>query len=264
MFNETELRNKVIEVAKTLLGKPYSKMDCNEFVRAVARTFGVELGDPSSGNAKDLYNKGLAKKVDESLSVSAIASMLNKGDLVFWASKNHPERWMNIHHVSIYDEDGYNYESSSGEGKVVRRKLWENSEWQIVLIADITAILNNLPVQPAETEDDEMLVYFFQHAARAAGYKILKDGAVWKDAVTGENNGCDNSRGPWTQDVIKQVQKKHGLNQTGKIDGKTIYAVMSEVGNSGALESAQAEIKDLWNRVNNYAAGVRAAANMKI
>jgi hypothetical protein len=108
-----------------------------------------------------------------------------------------------------------------------------------------------------EQEDEEMLVYFFQRAAFAAGYKTLKDGATWKDAVTGEVNGCDNSRGPWTQDVIKQVQKKHGLKQTGEIDGKTIAAVMSEVGGNAALA-------DYQNRVKSYTAGVMAAANMKI
>jgi hypothetical protein len=39
---------------------------------------------------------------------------------------------------------------------------------------------------------------------------------------------------------------------------------MSEVGNDGTAAALQAELNDLWNRVNNYAAGVKTAANMKI
>jgi hypothetical protein len=49
----------------------------------------------------------------------------------------------------------------------------------------------------------------------------------------------------------------HGLKQTGEIDGKTIAAVMSEVGGNAALA-------DYQNRVKSYTAGVMAAANMKI
>jgi hypothetical protein len=265
MPNETELRDRVIAVAETLIGTPYNKLDCSHYVEKVLKQFGVSLKPNSANQSKTLYNRGIAKLVDKKASVADIEKMLKKGDIIAWSNeKKYPERWKGIHHIGFYGGNGKTYEST-GSGKGVHiGNLWETSDWQIVLIADIIVVLNNMPAEPAEMEDEEMLVYFFQHAARAAGYKVLQDGKVWKDAVTGENNGCDNSRGPWTQDVIKQVQKKHGLKQTGSIDGKTIYAVMSEVGNDGTAAALQAELNDLWNRVNNYAAGVKTAANMKI
>ncbi len=253
MPNETELRDRVIATAKTYLGTPYSKLDCSHFVEAVLRQFGVTLSPPSAGQAKFLYNKGLT---------FTDRNLLQIGDVIIWKNDKYVDRWRRIHHIAFYIGNGQLIESSGDDVHI--RDIWETKAWPIIMYGSVIPLITKVPDAPAETEDEEMIVYFFQHAARAAGYKVLKDGATWKDAVTGENNGCDNSRGSWTQGVIKDVQKKHGLKQTGQIDGKTIAAVMSEVGDSGALAAAQAALKDLQDRVNNYAAGVKTAANMKI
>lgn len=144
-----DIRNQIIEVAESYLGTPYGtkkgQLDCNELARAVFRKFGYELKDPSSEDGRDLFNKGLAEKIDKSATVSQIVKKLKKGMLVFWSSTAASKsRFLQIHHVSIYDEGGYSFEASSSKGKTVRRSLWESSQWQIVLIADAISLLKPL------------------------------------------------------------------------------------------------------------------------
>jgi len=131
------LRDKILEVAKSYLGTPYSKLDCSAFVRAVFRQFDYELDRVSATQGKTLYNKGIAKRV--SGTTTEIASKLQPGDLIWWANPKYTWRWLKIHHVGIYAGNGMIYDSA---GVGVRfRSLWETSSWQIVLIADITNLL---------------------------------------------------------------------------------------------------------------------------
>jgi hypothetical protein len=252
-----EQRNQIIDYAKTLVGTPYKELDCNEFVRKVFRKFGAELGDPSSGNAKSLYKKGLAKKVDKDLSISAIAKLLNKGDCVFWASKNHPERWMNIHHVSIYDEDEYNFESSSDRGKVVRRKLWENSTWQIVLIADITSLLKF-----KDGGDTEMFIKKGDKDARVLEYQT---DLVYLGFSVGTKDGkpdLDSDFGSKTLEGHNAFQKAHELKETQDVNEETQLALFKALREKA--QAADGNYAAYTQRVSNYASGVKTAANMKI
>jgi len=159
-----DIRDQIIEVTETYLGTPYGtgkgELDCNELARAVFRKFGYELGDPSSEDGRDLYNKGLAEKIAASLTVAEVVKKLKKGMLVFWSSTKAPSsRFLKIHHVSIYDEDGYSYEASSSKGKTVRRSLWESSQWQIVLIADVVSLLTPLSDGGTDTTDESGASY---------------------------------------------------------------------------------------------------------
>ena len=136
-----ELRDKIIEVAKTYIGTPYKTLDCSAFARAVYRKFNYELPRVSATQGKKLYNLGLAKKVEKEESVSEIAAKLHTGDLVYWGNPKYGERWMEIHHVAIYASGGKTVESTGSGNGVHIGSLWETSAWQIVLTADITTLL---------------------------------------------------------------------------------------------------------------------------
>jgi hypothetical protein len=224
--------DRIIEIAKTYLGTPYKKLDCSHFVEAVIKKLGYDLKPNSANQARTLYKKGLAVKVDKSASLSSIIPKLKVGDILFWSSTSHPERWEGIHHVAIYAGDGKSFESSSSEGKVVCRKLWESAGWQIRFYADISTLINK------EGEEDIMLqkddtgekVYLFQHECLKAGVNVLKPGEKWldmKDKKT--NNGCDGTFGDYMVSVTKQIQGKFGLPQTGKVDALTYGRLVSSI-----------------------------------
>jgi cell wall-associated NlpC family hydrolase len=72
-------------------------------------------------------------------------------------------------------------------------------------------------------------VYLFQGACIAANRKILQDGKTWPDLVTGVNNGRDGSNGVFLQGVIKAIQAKYKLPQTGDVDALTYGYLVSEI-----------------------------------
>jgi hypothetical protein len=163
---------------------------------------------------------------------------------------------LRVHHV------GYVVKPKNGELQVIECKGRDDG----VIIRPISAHNWNRfgrpkwfksEIENQESEEEEMVVYCFQKAALAAGYAMLKSGAKWLDIVTGENNGCDNSKGSWTKDVIHQVQSKHGLKKSDDIDEKLMNAVMSEVGGTADLAAYQV-------RADTYRSKVIAAANKTI
>jgi hypothetical protein len=250
-----DIREQIIEAAKTFLGTPYKKLDCSAFVRAVFRKFDYELPRTSVEQAKFLYNKKLTIAIDKTEPIKNILPELKKAMLCFWWSKAHPERWKGIHHVSIYDENGYNYESSSSAGKVVRRKLWENSDWQIVFIADITSLLK------AQEVTEEMIRYqektprvfnaeeqALQEALLSLGYALPKDGA-------------DGKFGPETLTAFNQFQADNKVPLSKEYDTATQAAMMRA--QAKKAEDAKGDYAALSKDYDTYASGCIAAANMK-
>lgn len=83
--------------------------------------------------------------------------------------------------------------------------------------------------------DKNIDVYLFQRAALKAGYKLLKPGKQWADMFEKDAagkpiiNGCDGSFGSWTVEVVKQIQAKHQLPQTGIVDYTTYGKLASEI-----------------------------------
>lgn len=228
MVGENMLRDQIIEVAKSYLGTPYKKLDCSAFVRAVFRKFGYELPRVSASQAKHLYGKGVAILIDKSMSVNEIEKILSKGNVVAWSKKGAKGRWKDIHHISIYDEDGYNYESSSSKGKVVRRKLWENSTWQIVLIADMTSLLKKDEEVINENSSTEIKADYQQKLA-AAGYQGDMNPAYY------------GSWGDKTEAATKLLQKAYGLTQTGEADAATLLA-LADAYSKKSTETLQSKI----------------------
>ncbi len=87
--------------------------------------------------------------------------------------------------------------------------------------------------------DKGQAVYDFQLACIRAGYTILQSGKAWKDMLTGKVNGADGSMGPYMVTVVKSIQAKHKLPQTGMVDAATYGRLVSEIkADTSALESA--------------------------
>lgn len=238
-----DIRNKIVEVAKTFIGTAYSELDCSAFCREVFRQFGYELPRVSATQGKHLYDKGLATKINKTETKGEVQAKLKVGDLMWWGHPNWPERWLEIHHVGIYIGNGEIIESS-GDGVHIS-KLWETSKWQLVLIGDITSLLTNIESEENEVikqGDEGITVYLFQHACKKAGHDPLKPGETWEDMKTGENNGCDGEFGPHMALVTASVQDKHGLPKTGEVDNLTYGCVVSEINGNEENRAAFEEI----------------------
>lgn len=214
---------QIVATAKTFLGTPYKTLDCNELVRSTFRKFGVELGDPSAGNAKSLYNKGLALEIPKSAKKADIIAMLNVGDLVFWGNPKYPTRWREIHHVAIYIGNGQIIESA-GEGVHIKA-LWESAGtdgWQIILIGYAARLIKQ--------EDDIML------KKRTSPMQYLAEDEALQKALNrhGANLKVDGKFGKNTEEAVKAFQASKGLPQTGVVDTKTAAALWTADGEDAA------------------------------
>jgi len=109
--------------------------------------------------------------------------------------------------------------------------------------------------------DKPGVVYLFQHACLSAGRKVLQEGKQWADMVLLEGepkkpviNGCDGVMGPWMQSLVKAIQAKYGLPQTGEVDGLTYGYLASEI----PVEDA-AKLNDLNAALNAAKAKIAKA-----
>lgn len=221
-----DIRSKIIEEAKKHLGTPYGKMDCSKLVQVVMK----ELGDKnfprvSATQAKYLYDKGLAKKISKPASVSDVIAKLQKGDVAFWGNPKYPERWMEIHHIAFYDGNGKTVESTGGGNGVHIGKLWETSQWQIVLIADVTSLIS-IGKEEAMLEygDKGEQVYDMQKKLDTLGFPL----GSYMDMHDGKTkNGCDGSFGPVTKEQVENAQKKYSVETAHKgcVDIPTLAAI---------------------------------------
>jgi len=128
---ERQIRQQIIDAAKTFIGTPYGtgagQVDCSMLVRKVyAQVFGDKgrcMEAVAADQAKYCSNAG----------VTIDAGSLRPGDLVFWAFKNsmgvwkRPDRYMHISHVGIYAGDGKIIDASSKNGKTVYRDMISES-----------------------------------------------------------------------------------------------------------------------------------------
>ena len=205
------MREQIVEYAKTFLGTPYKTLDCNELVRKTFRKFGVELGDPSAGNAKDLYNRGLTSDILTSSTIEVIKSKLQPGDLVFWKNDDYKLRWKHIHHVAIYIGNGKIIESK-GVGVQISN-LWESKKWQIILIG--------YPIQLIQ-EDEDMVsansepkyISMVQTALSESGFQCDMDASKF------------GSWGAKTDAAIKAFKTAHGLPADSLMNTVTLCTLL--------------------------------------
>ncbi len=121
----SEVGGKVVELAMSRLGHPYSQtyrgkdnyVDCSYLTLWCYRQVGIILPGTAAEQGRYLveHNLTIAKKD------------LQPGDLVFWSYKPNG-RFMNITHVGIYAGDGKVVDASYSKGKVVYRNLFDEDK----------------------------------------------------------------------------------------------------------------------------------------
>ena len=139
-----ELGAKIVQAAKRYIGRSYSSMDCSGLVRAAYRDCGLSSID-------GLSSTGMAQKCRDMGVLFTNSSLLQAGDLIFFARKDTSrgegyctdtrrcgtgrcKRWLQIHHVAIYINDEFLIDSTGGSNSVQIRRHWgkNGSEWEWV------------------------------------------------------------------------------------------------------------------------------------
>lgn len=121
----SEMGVKVLELAKSRLGHPYSQtyrgrgnyVDCSYLTMWCYRQVGITL--PGTAAEQGRY------MVENNLTIAK--ENLQPGDLVFWSHKPNG-RFMNITHVGVYAGGGRVVDASYSKGKVVYRNLFDDDK----------------------------------------------------------------------------------------------------------------------------------------
>ena len=121
----SEVGGKVVELAMSRLGHPYSQtyrgkdnyVDCSYLTLWCYRQVGIILPGTAAEQGRYLVEHNLTIAKED----------LQPGDLVFWSYKPNG-RFMNITHVGIYAGDGKVVDASYSKGKVVYRNLFDEDK----------------------------------------------------------------------------------------------------------------------------------------
>lgn len=121
----SEVGGKVVELAMSRLGHPYSQtyrgkdnyVDCSYLTLWCYRQVGIILPGTASEQGRYLVEHNLTIAKED----------LQPGDLVFWSYKPNG-RFMNITHVGIYAGDGKVVDASYSKRKVVYRNLFDENK----------------------------------------------------------------------------------------------------------------------------------------
>lgn len=121
----SEAGNKVVELAMSRLGDPYSQnyrgrgnyVDCSYLTMWCYRQAGIAI--PGTAAEQGRY------MVEHNLTIAR--ENLQPGDLVFWSYKPNG-RFMNITHVGVYAGNGKVVDASYSKGKVVYRNLFDSNK----------------------------------------------------------------------------------------------------------------------------------------
>lgn len=180
---------------------------------------------------KDTNANGLMRTYCRSLAKAA----LQAGDLVFKvytteeAAAKARRKKGDAYHVGIYMGDGTVIHAKGRDHGVVRealsREKW-NAFGRLKVFENDTVTGGDIMLKQG---DKGQAVYDFQHACIRAGYTVLQSGATWRDMVTGANNGADGSYGPFMTALVKTIQAKNKLPQTGVVDGATYGRLVTEI-----------------------------------
>jgi hypothetical protein len=249
-----DIRTRIIEAAKPLIGTPYSKLDCSAFVRRVFSGLGYELPRTSVDQGKLLHDRKLSTEISEAITVTKVISMLKVGDLIFWGNPKYAFRWKHIHHVAIYMGDGKTIESTPSGHGVHIGNLWETREWQIVLIADITSLLQGGEEEMIKNGDKNDKVLEYQNDLVYLGYSVGLNSLGRPD--------LDGSFGKKTLEGHNAFQKAHGIVLSPDVNEETQHAMRKALREKAI--AAEGNYASLGQGVKKYKNGVLAAANMKI
>ncbi|MSS91330.1 peptidoglycan endopeptidase [Eisenbergiella tayi] len=121
----SEVGGKVVELAMSRLGHPYSQTyrgkgdytDCSYLTMWCYRQVGITIPGTAAEQGRYLVENNLTIAKED----------LQPGDLVFWSYKPNG-RFMNITHVGVYAGEGMVVDASYSKGKVVYRNLFDSDK----------------------------------------------------------------------------------------------------------------------------------------
>ena len=181
---------------------------------------------------RDTNANGLMRTYCQTVTKAALVA----GDLVFKvyttaeAAAKAGRKKGDAYHVGIYMDDGTVIHAKGRDHGVVREAL-SREKWNAfgrLKVFENEAVTGGSEIM-LKRGDKGQAVYDFQHACIRAGYSVLETGKRWPDTVTGVNNGADSSYGPFLESVVKSIQGKHKLPQTGVVDAATYGRLVSEI-----------------------------------
>ena len=121
----SEVGDKVVELALSRLGHPYSQtnrgkstyVDCSYLTLWCYRQVGIQIPGTAAEQARYLVENSLTIAKED----------LQPGDLVFWSYRPNG-RFLNITHVGVYVGEGKVVDASSSQGKVVYRNMFDEDK----------------------------------------------------------------------------------------------------------------------------------------
>lgn len=121
----SEVGGKVVELAMSRLGHPYSQTyrgkgnytDCSYLTMWCYRHAGITIPGTAAEQGRYMVEHDLTIAKED----------LQPGDLVFWSHKPNG-RFMNITHVGVYVGNGMVVDASYSKGKVVHRNLFDSDK----------------------------------------------------------------------------------------------------------------------------------------
>lgn len=135
--SEKRARAKIVSAVKKHKGEKYSETDCSDLIEKTFKEIGANIfpGAVAAEELRICEKAGVVKSVSK----RRVASVLEKGDLLFWTGNS--SRYKNIGHVGVYIGDGKIVDASSDKNAVVERNVWESNKYRIVYYADSYALL---------------------------------------------------------------------------------------------------------------------------
>ena len=157
-----------IRTARSLLGTPYSEIDCIGLIVRVIRTSPGGVGAYRTAGTNTLWRsaKASAKYRDLTWRQEGIASA-RAGMLAF------KRRGTDVHHVGLVTGDGTVIHSSSAAGKVVETKL--DDTWKLLAAHRYIEALPSGGYLEDETEDTRMEAYKMKVAASSLNVRDEPD-----------------------------------------------------------------------------------------
>jgi hypothetical protein len=186
--------------------------------------------------------------IEKSMPVADIVKLLKKGDLPVWGNPKYTWRWLGIHHIAIYDEDGYEIEST-GSGKGVHRgKVWESkgeSGWQIIMIVRVDSIVEGGEEQVINKNSTKAEITEVQKTLKYLGFA-----GDMKEELFGQ----------WaerTDDAVGDFQKSVELPRKSEIDPATAAAMFKALREKAA--EAEANYAGYTADISTYIGGIKVA-----
>lgn len=223
-----------IRTARSLLGTPYSELDCIGLIVRVIRTSPGGVGAYRTAGTNTLWRsaKASAKYRDLTWRQEGIAGA-RAGMLAF------KRRGTDVHHVGLVTGDGTVIHSSSAAGQVVETKL--DASWQLLAVHRYIEALHSGESLGDETEDTRMEAYKMKVVASSLNVRDEPD-------VKGKRIGRLNEGAV----VTVQAEMENGWKYITYGDGALGYVDGSYLGAYEEPAAAEAPKITIIDSANNH------------